>query len=45
MLNRHKNFKGDFSIMEETKYCDNCGEVNRKTAKYCIKCGQEFWME
>jgi uncharacterized OB-fold protein len=36
--------KDNIPIMEETKYCDNCGEVNKKSSKYCIKCGQEFWM-
>lgn len=40
-----KTFKEDVPIIEETKYCDNCGEVNRKTAKYCVKCGKDFWLE
>ena len=29
---------------ENIKYCGGCGKINKKSAKYCIKCGQEFWM-
>jgi len=28
---------------EDIKYCDQCGEVNRKAAKFCVKCGTKFW--
>jgi len=29
---------------ENIKYCDRCRKPNKKSAKYCVKCGQEFWM-
>jgi len=31
-------------IEENIKYCDRCRKPNKKSAKYCVKCGQHFWM-
>jgi hypothetical protein len=40
-----KIFGEDAPVEENIKYCDKCGEVNRKSAKFCAKCGNEFWLE
>ena len=40
-----KIFGEDAPIEENIKYCDNCGISNRKSAKFCVKCGNEFWFE
>lgn len=40
-----KIFGEDAPVEENIKYCDKCGEVNRKSAKFCVKCGNEFWLE
>jgi len=39
-----KIFGEEPPIEENIKYCDNCGKPNKKSARYCIKCGHEFWM-
>lgn len=39
-----KLFGNDPPIEENVKYCDKCGKLNRKTAKYCAKCRNEFWI-
>lgn len=39
-----KTFGREPPIEENIKYCDGCRKRNRKSAKYCITCGQEFWM-
>lgn len=44
------NFKRESLIRIHTvegniKYCDKCGEANRRSAKFCVRCGTEFWME
>ena len=37
---------GDFApVKENIKYCDKCGAANRKSAKFCVRCGNEFWLE
>ena len=32
-------------VEENIKYCDNCKAANRKSAKFCVKCGNEFWLQ
>ena len=32
-------------VEENIKYCDKCGETNKKSAKFCVRCGTEFWLE
>lgn len=27
------------------KYCNRCAKPNRRSARYCTKCGQDFWMQ
>jgi len=39
-----KNFGQEPPIEENTKYCDKCRTVNKGSAKYCVKCGEEFWL-
>ncbi len=39
-----KIFGKEPPIDENIKYCDNCGEINRLSAKFCVKCGEKFWM-
>ncbi len=39
-----KTFKTEPPIKNNIKYCDNCGAVNRKSAKFCEKCQNQFWM-
>lgn len=39
-----KVFGEDAPIEENIKYCDKCGVSNRKSAKFCVKCGNEFWL-
>lgn len=31
-------------VKRNVKYCDECGALNRKSAKVCTKCGTKFWM-
>ena len=40
-----KIFGEEAPVEENIKYCDKCGEANRKSAKFCVKCGNEFWLE
>lgn len=37
-------FKTEPPIKSNIKYCDKCGAVNRKSAKFCEKCQNRFWM-
>lgn len=39
-----KIFGEEAPIQKNIKYCDNCGKVNRVSAKYCAKCGKGFWL-
>ena len=39
-----KIFGKEPPVEDNIKYCDNCGEINRILAKFCVKCGKEFWM-
>ncbi len=32
-------------VKEDVKYCDQCGAANRKSAKFCVNCGTEFWLK
>lgn len=40
-----KVFGEEAPVEENIKYCDKCGEANRKSAKFCVRCGNKFWME
>lgn len=39
-----KTFGDEPPIKEKMKHCDQCGEVNRVSAQFCVKCGKKFWM-
>ncbi|MGQ4876195.1 MAG: endonuclease NucS domain-containing protein [Promethearchaeia archaeon] len=39
-----KIFENEPPIGENIKYCDKCVSPNRKSANYCRKCGEIFWM-
>ena len=39
-----KIFGQEAPIQVNIRYCDSCGKANRTTAKYCVKCGKEFWL-
>lgn len=38
-------FKNEPPTKNNIKYCDKCGAVNRKSAKFCEKCQNKFWMK
>lgn len=38
-------FKNDPPTKNNIKYCDKCGAVNRKPAKFCERCQNKFWMK
>lgn len=31
-------------IEQNIKYCERCGKLNKKSANYCVICGNEFYM-
>ena len=39
-----KVFGEEAPIQVNIKYCDSCGKPNKKSAKYCVKCGNELWL-
>lgn len=39
-----KVFGPEAPIQANIKYCDSCGKPNKKSAKYCVKCGHELWL-
>ena len=39
-----KVFGEEAPIQANIKYCDSCGKPNKKSAKYCVKCGNELWL-
>lgn len=39
-----KIFEEEPPIAENVRYCDKCGKANRKSAIYCTKCGNKFWL-
>lgn len=39
-----KIFGDEPPIEGNMRYCDKCGKANRKSAVYCIKCGNKFWL-
>lgn len=39
-----KIFGEEAPLVDNIKYCDHCGKPNRKSAKYCIKCGEALWL-
>lgn len=39
-----KVFGEEAPIQANIKYCDSCGKANKKSAKYCTKCGNELWL-
>ena len=38
-------FKNEPPIKNNIKYCDKCGALNRKSAKFCERCQNKFWMK
>jgi hypothetical protein len=40
-----KIFGEEAPVEENIKYCDKCGTANKKSAKFCVKCGCEFWLQ
>ena len=38
-------FKNEPPTKNNIKYCNECGAVNRKSAKYCERCQNKFWMK
>ena len=38
-------FKNEPPHKNNIKYCDECGAVNRKSAKFCQRCQNKFWMK
>ena len=38
-------FKNEPPIKNNIKYCDKCGAVNRKSAIFCERCQNKFWMK
>ena len=38
-------FKNEPPIKNNIKYCDKCGTVNRKSARFCSRCQNKFWMK
>jgi hypothetical protein len=39
-----KTFGAEAPVQANIKYCDSCGKPNKKSAKYCVKCGHELWL-
>jgi hypothetical protein len=39
-----KIFGDETPVEENVKYCDECGTSNRKSAKFCVGCGNKFWL-
>lgn len=39
-----KIFGEETPVEENIKYCDKCRTPNRKSAKFCVECGNEFWL-
>ena len=39
------SFKSEPPTKNNIKYCDKCAAVNRKSAKFCERCQNKFWMK
>lgn len=39
-----KTFGQTPPIEQNIGYCEKCGKLNKKSANYCVKCGNEFYM-